>query len=121
MEVNIKRTFKDDDIKDLLCNALEGGSGYWCAIKRHENPDNVKCEYKHLDLPFTEKGGVIIIVPEDEDDKEYRLDRASMKKGLEIMAEKYDWHYRNFINDDADAETGDVFLQCSLLGDIIFG
>ena len=44
-----------------------------------------------------------------------------MMKGSQIMANKYTWHFDNFINDNADAETGDVFLQCSVLGDIVFG
>jgi len=37
------------------------------------------------------------------------------------MGEKYDWHLKNFIEENDDAETADVFLQCCVLGDIVYG
>jgi hypothetical protein len=44
-----------------------------------------------------------------------------MAKGLQVMAEKYPVHFNNFDSDNFDAETGDVFLQCSLFGEIVYG
>lgn len=37
------------------------------------------------------------------------------------MAEKWPRHFGNFISENEDAETGDVFIQLALLGDIVYG
>ena len=124
IEVTFTRTVKFDDerVNDLLCCAMEGGSNYWYIIKEYGNPDKEKVEFRHLDLPFLENGYLMIgTVDDSNDDEPIRLDRAAMQKGLQIMADKYPWHFDNFINENDDAETGDVFLQCSLLGDIVYG
>lgn len=42
-------------------------------------------------------------------------------KGLKIMAEKYPLHFDTFINESEDAITGDVFIQCCVFGEIVFG
>jgi hypothetical protein len=34
---------------------------------------------------------------------------------------KYKNHFQNAVNGNDDAETGDVFLQLTVLGDVIFG
>lgn len=72
------------------------------------------------------EGGTLIIsvIPEDEEDKKlphYRLNLASIKKGLQVMADKFPKHFADVTNDNADATTGDVFLQCALFGDVIYG
>ena len=50
-----------------------------------------------------------------------RLDLNAIKKGLQIMAEKYPRHMGDFLNENDDADTGDVFLQCCLFGEAIYG
>lgn len=42
-------------------------------------------------------------------------------KGLKVMAESYPTHFRDFEADNGDATTADVFLQCIIFGDIIYG
>ncbi|TRZ80178.1 hypothetical protein D4R86_04795 [bacterium] len=122
IEVTCKKTFEDQDIKDLLCCAFEGGSNYWYHIQTAINPDKIECEFRHLDLPMSENGYLIIKDIEDDDDypELYKLNRQSIEKGLQIMADKYPEHFHNFDIDNADAETGDVFLQCCLFGEIVF-
>jgi hypothetical protein len=122
---------------DLICCGFEGGVGYWCQIMDYENPDQIKVTYKHNELPLTEKGAVLCQEFEDgyggQDDEGYwlgedgnrlevlKLDQAAYKRGLEIMSEKYPRHFRNFLDENEDAETGDVFVQCALLGEIVYG
>ena len=50
-----------------------------------------------------------------------KLDRAAIQRGLQVMAEKYPKHLKDFMDDQADACTGDVFLQCCMLGDVVYG
>jgi hypothetical protein len=129
MEIQTITKIKMDRLHDLLCTALEGGVGYWCQITKY-NPAEGKTkkdyQYPHLDIIFD--GGSITVrdcISEGEGcDPEFEpkdVTLEDLKKGLTIMAEKYDWHFNNFINDNDDAETGDVFFQCAVMGDIVFG
>ena len=52
---------------------------------------------------------------------EFPLNFTTMKQGIQIMADKYPEHFANVINENDDAETGDVFLQCCLFGEVVFG
>lgn len=133
----VKTNVSDETLRGLLCCALEGGSNYWYMHTRSEFPAGV--DYADFDdggrfaipewtwpyvIPFTE-GCALIITTEaagDEGDKtERRLDRAALERGIQIMAEKYPRHFASVQSEDYDAETGDVFLQCCLLGEIVYG
>lgn len=119
--ITTKIDLTEERIKDLLCCALEGGSNYWYNIKKYINPNKVKVEYRHIDLPFIDGCGLEIEDIEGDEPIPNILNKESMQKGLQIMADKYPEHFKNIIEDNEDAETGDVFLQCSVLGDIVFG
>lgn len=138
-------TIKDEDCRSMLVSALEGGSNYWYYIPKMTRPPGVtdedlkpggkhnpdKWEYSHLYLyPFIEGGSVTFRAPANDTKKkweeingktEWVLDRAAMQRGLEIMAQKYPWHFANVISDNTDAGTGDVFLQLALFSEVIFG
>jgi hypothetical protein len=108
----------DKRVGDLLCGAFEGGSS-WFLIKRYENPDNLPTDYKHIELPLSEHGAVICAdcelgVPE------WRLDRAAIDRGLKLMATKHPKHWGDFIGENDDADTADIFLQLCLLGELVY-
>tara|TARA_B100000614_G_scaffold262909_1_gene300671 strand:+ start:170716 stop:171204 length:489 start_codon:yes stop_codon:yes gene_type:complete len=82
--------------------------------------------------PFV--GGVIIFdeITEERtgETEERRLDLAAIQSGLALMAaggpENKRWgcgarHYADWIAENDDAETADVFLQACVLGDIVYG
>lgn len=118
--VAVKKELSAKRVSGLLCTAFEGGSNYWYLIEDFENPDNVPVEFRHVELPFV-GGAVLVSVPDDGDGKVYRLDRAAVERGLAVMAEKYPRHLLDFIEENDDADTGDVFLQCALFGEVIYG
>lgn len=138
VKTTIKTEVSDETLRGLLCSAFEGGSNYWYMQTRSEFPAGVEYEdfreggkftlkdYWHpLELiPFVE-GCTLIITTEaagDEgDNKEYRLDRAALMRGIQIMAEKCPRHFANVVGENDDAETGDVYLQCCLFGEIVYG
>lgn len=131
ISVTITKEIDLDSISSLLCSAFEGGSNYWYEIDQFVKPetfsflteageDNPQI-YKHLDYPLNEGGAVIISVPEDDDGKKYTLDLNAVKKGLKVMAKDYPRHFTDFVKENDDACTGDVFLQCCLFGEVIFG
>jgi len=65
--------------------------------------------------------GAAILLQEIDGENVLRLDRAALEPGLQIMAEKYPRHFANFAQEAEDAETGDVFIQCCVLGEIVYG
>ena len=136
---NIRRKITEEGLNDLLCCAMEGGSNYWVdhielVWPEGETEESMKAKYPdavwHNDLPF--KGGAVIVYAPDriesgkvvgaDESTAYRLDLKAMNKGLRLMRKpKYRRHYEDFITDNFDAITGDVFLQLSLFGEVIYG
>jgi hypothetical protein len=51
------------------------------------------------------------------------FDLTSIERGLKLFAtdEKVKHHWANFLSENDDAETGDVFLQLCVFGEVIFG
>lgn len=48
------------------------------------------------------------------------LNEDAVKRGVEAMADKYLRHFMDMVSERGDADTGDVFLQCCLFGEIVF-
>jgi len=122
----VPMTFTQQQIKDLLCCGMEGGIGYWAVIVAYE-PEGVcdqdDVEFPHLDVPFLDGGCIIMQVTDsgpDETPESLVLDREALQRGSQVMAEKYPRHMASLVNDNTDSETGDVFIQCCVLGEIIY-
>jgi len=118
-------TFKvpEQRIKDLICCGMESG-GYGSFQIVGYDPENISdhnaCEYPHIDAPFL--GGAVLMKDKYGDEPTvYRFDLEAVKRGLTIMGAKYPRQMTELVMEDEDAETGDVFLQCALLGEAIYG
>jgi hypothetical protein len=118
-KVEIKIKISDERISGLLCCGFEGGVGYWCQIAGYEGREDET--YPHTTLPLKPNAAVLCEEWEEEEPTLLRLDRAAVERGLKIMSEKYPRHFMNFVCENEDAETGDVFIQCCLLGDVVYG
>lgn len=126
----------EERVRHLLCSAFEGGSNYWYMIEGYKYAPGLKekdftsKKGKHHDgdwgrpytVPFVPGCAIIISDMEgDDSEKRYELDRAALERGLKVMAEKYAHHWADFVKENDDAITADVFLQCCLFGDCIYG
>lgn len=120
------------DIAGLLCSGFEGGVGYWCRIMDFRTPKVVRPMidetevFRHTDYPLLEGGAVICRLYDEpgQSDQKYDklvLDRAAIQRGLTLMAEKCPKHWADFIDENYDSNTGDVFIQLCLLGDVVYG
>lgn len=132
VEVVIPVTVTGRIMSDLLISAFEGGSNYWVRSLRLFDRDGHRVAGL-VDHPVQDLSSIVVV--EDDNGKEHTLTMPGVVKpgqalgkhvsdlevGLRIMAEKHTNHFTNLINDDADAETGDVFLQCCLFGEIVYG
>lgn len=125
MEIATTVIIADQRIEDLLCSAVEGGSNYWYTITGYVYPTGKTAnDYKNAFLPLVEGGAVKFKTLENDEingAKSWLLNLDSIKRGLDLMSNKYPRHFNNFIKENDDAETGDVFLQCCLFGEIVFG
>ena len=132
VEIKTTNLVTNQRILDMLVTAFEGGSNYWIeevisnppAGTKYEDfkqggehaPDEYYPAYQILPLV----GGSITII-DNEDGTKYCLNSTAIADGLQLMATKYPRHWDNFINENDDAETADVFLQCATMGDVVFG
>lgn len=110
-------------VQDLLCNAIEGGSNYWVEYMDRYGEDCRSVEYRQ-EVPFVK--GCWLEVKDigdgiNHDGGVFKIDLEAIKKGLAVMAEKYPKAFADFINENDDAETGDMFLQCVCFGEVIYG
>lgn len=121
-------------VRDLLVTAFEGGSNYWIESINHKVAEGLTYEdFKEggkLEIPGDYFPGYILVpfhegcsleIKAEDDDKTYCLDAAKMKQGLELMAKNEQRHWQDFINENDDAETADVFLQLCLFNEIVYG
>lgn len=129
--ITVTTEIDTERLAGLLCSGFEGGVGYWCQITGYRKPaapvphldgDDPDGEiYKHIDYPLCEGGAVLCRDIEDEERGTLVLDREAIKRGLALMPTKAAHQWGRFVADDYDSDTGDAFLQCCLLGEIVYG
>lgn len=125
-------------IRDLLTTAFEGGSNYWYTIDDQQPPPGTTMDdfreggrmqtpgdYFHWSqLIPTIPGGHLIVMDKLADegvDSKYRLDLEALDKGLRLFKQHYPKRYAEVIEENYDANHGDLFLQLSVFGDVIYG
>ncbi len=114
LTVGVRLHIKLEDIENLLYSCATG-SNYWCE-------DSFKLGFeKTVKVILNPKGGMIALHDAEEDGKYHELNLKKIKKGLAIMAKKEPAHFGDLIADNADQITADVFLQCCLFGEVIYG
>jgi hypothetical protein len=131
IEFTVTQTVSTEMVKNILIGAFEGGSNYWyCGLEVDHWPDGMSpsdFKYWHAEVPL-HKGGVLRFRDQDDPygdgaDEEgyYHLSIDNITSGMAAMKAKYPRHWTDFITEGDDAITADVFLQCCIFGDIIYG
>ena len=72
-----------------------------------------------VDYPLNEGGSLGIVSSEPASDV-FRLDLQSIGRGLDDLATKYPRHFADLVNENTDAITANVLLQCCLFGELIY-
>lgn len=103
--------------KDLICTALEGGSNYWYTIDYHNRIDG---EYYH-EIPFRPDGSLGITDLHGELEAPINLTEEKIIKAWELLRKEYPRHYQDAVQENHDADTGDILLQLALFGKLVFG
>ena len=115
-------------IADLLCAGFEGGVGYWAQITDHIVPETVwkgpgweKHVYPYVHYPLSDGGGIVLRDAEDEEGLRWVLDRRALHRGLALFPVKSPHHFAQWLQENEDADSGDVFIQLCLFGRIVYG
>lgn len=117
----------NEQIAGLLITAFEGGSNYWCKIDYEKS---VKPEvlwkfgyeevYPRIQWPLSEGGRIFVTNIHGDSERGY-LDLSSIKRGLNLMAQDHPRHFSDILKNNEDATTADVFLQCCVFGEVVYG
>ena len=127
MKINKPKKPQELNKTDLIRYTLLSSAmhfSFWAQIIEG-NSKEVGAEYL-IDAPFC-KGGFLVFAdaecePNEQGAFEHKkLDRKALVEGWKVMKSEYSRHYKDAINGHDDAITGDVYLQCCLFGEVIFG
>jgi hypothetical protein len=132
MNVTVIFDIPEQRIADLMVTAIECNdmTSSWCGGVYWKSKDySGDCPMGHdrqvwYSLPETYEGDFTIDIREwDEDGNErsHIVNRESFEKAFGEMARRLPSHFADFMADNEDADTADVFLQLLALGEVIYG
>lgn len=123
-----------EHLTDLLSVATYGN--YWPAIKTYKSDaenglfEDCDCCEDMWAKALMHGKGIVLYDCYALDDAETEEEKAEarhpitlddVKKGLELMRDKYPHHYADLVEENDDAITGDVFIQLATFGELIYG
>lgn len=123
-------SFTAKQLADVLSAALESGaygSGQWLKILKMVPPPADAPQWRsspelgsfpHLDYPLS---GGCLKVKDTESGKTHTLDRAAIERGVALLPSKSPRVFAAMVKGEYDAAMADVFVQCCVLGDVIYG
>jgi len=122
MKFNIEIEISNDQVETLICSAFEGGSNYWMDFDTNPLIKDFKWNSNNYPAQIV-NGDVEVNIYDNANDEELlgRLNTITIQQGLKIMVDKYPAYFADIINENDDAETGDVFMQCCIMGEVVFG
>jgi hypothetical protein len=126
MDFIVNATFKvsRQQVAGVLWRAF-GSEVTWFRVVEVIEPPTLKFRsIEHLslrmvDYPLNEGGSLGIVSTEPSSDV-FRLDLKSIGRGLDDLATKYPRHFADLVNENTDAITANVLLQCCLFGELIY-
>lgn len=100
-----------ENIENVLYSC-SSGAGYWSSCGKLGFEKNVR------DMLYSNKD---IEITDNEEEQDYLLSLRGIEKGLVIMSEKFPKYFTDLMTGDYDNDTADCLLQCSTLGDVVYG
>jgi len=126
MDFIVNATFKvsRQQVAGALWRAFSSQITWFRVVEVIEPPTLRFRSIEHLalrmvDYPLNEGGSIGIVSTEPSSDV-FRLDLKSIRRGLEDLATKYPRHFADLVNENTDAITANVLLQCCLFGELIY-
>jgi hypothetical protein len=119
----------DQQIKNVIITALEGGSNYWyylpqdsklairSRISKEENP------YISEAITDAVLSGADVNIHDAEEPSDVlgMLTSESIAKGLDVAIANYPEEIQDVITEEYDAGTADTLFQLFVMGEVVFG
>lgn len=131
LTVNVPVAVTYKQIADLFTTGIEGGDARQWLISLHPGPNDCAVVTQgpwYSDSKFWAQESYTLTAVEDVNDdgdpktgKVHKIGPAEVVAGIELMAREYFGHFADWRDDNDDAATGDVFLQCVILKDVVYG
>ena len=126
MKFKTEVEISEEAISSELCSAFEQGIYYWAEIVDSHKPAKPYMIYDHPtaythQYPMRDDGWVDLKETEDADAETVRLDRAAIVRGLELMASEFPHVFGRILDQNGDAETGDILVQLAVFGEVRYG
>jgi hypothetical protein len=122
MKYQVTIPFTGQNVANEIIPAFEGGSNYWIeSVERIQGPPKLPEGANWYENPAFWESDFIVAITEDDEKEPKLLTPASIQHGLQTMADKFPTHFADMISENGDADTADVFLQCCLFGELVYG
>lgn len=116
-------------VVDLLTCGLEGGYSPWLGQIAYDlvPVQDYEAFERYGQAKFWALGGSMIFSFDGPNDNEgsfaskATVTKETLAEGLSRLASEATSHFADFLADNEDVETGDVFLQLMLLEEVIYG
>ena len=121
-----------EGLSDLLSVATYGN--YWPILKIKRSEYHLAEEDKHDCLEdkwaaILINGGTLVVyddyemgeLDENELPTKYALDLKGVRRGLRLMKKNYPDDYADLVTGQDDLNTGDIWLQLAVFGEVIYG
>lgn len=117
-----------EDIANLMITAFEGGATWAekarctrCTISLSSMGKGDGPWYANPGLYEDDQMRITVWYHDGMDSQSKELDRAAILAGLKVMEADYPAHFDDVVQDNHDAITADVFLQCVVFGEMVYG
>lgn len=108
--VNVPVTITEQMIKDAI-DGMWGSCAYWC--------DEVICENGVRSSDITNPDWHLKFLADEE---WHSLTMDKIKKNIKVFANYAGGRYlREMVNEEPDGDTDDVFIQCMIFGEVVYG
>lgn len=127
MSFNVKSAITDEAMGDIVTTGFESGGYGSVAIDKFvilgdKKPTPPKwADYPECRHCWWWADGEIRVADNHGDDTTGVISRATLQKGLDILAEKYPHLLADLVSGSYDVIPADALLQCAAFGDLIYG
>lgn len=123
--VTVPFAMKLELLTNLIIGALEGGATYWLRSATYLTDTKAYESPAYAEVAFWQKGGRMTVFYDDPDNEErqagFEIGLTELTNGATVMSEKYPSHFGDLISENDDATTSDVYIQCVIFKEIIYG
>lgn len=117
LTIKVPVEFDRERIADLLCSALEGGSTYWADAVEVEAPWPEHCQWAHEAIASGECSYRVY----HNDGEECERVQGTIPEAIRLLATEFPHQFDLWMTEQDDADTGDIFFQLCVFGEVVYG